>query len=69
MSHCAVGRPCAKLAGMDLLSLAFYALVCAVLSLFAPQLGGRAARLAVGAAVGVAAATLLPVLRTTLFGG
>ena len=53
---------------MDPVTLAFYALVCAVLSFFAPLLGGRVARLAVGAAVGVFAAALLPVLRAALFG-
>ncbi|MDD9717844.1 MULTISPECIES: hypothetical protein [Dinoroseobacter] len=52
---------------MDPVSLAFYALVCAVLSLFAPRLGGRAARLVVGALVGVLAAAVLPLLRTTFF--
>lgn len=69
VSHCARGPPYAKIPDMDLLSLSFYALVCAVLSLFAPQLGGRAARLAVGALVGVIAAAVLPTLRVTLFGG
>ena len=51
---------------MDPITLAFYALVCGILSLFAPDLGGRGARLAIGALVGVGAATLLPVLKTTL---
>jgi len=54
---------------MDPVSLAFYALVCALLSLFAPRLGGRAVRLIVGALVGVVAAALLPILRTVLLGG
>lgn len=47
---------------MDPISLAFYAVVCGLLSLFAPNLGGRVPRLAVGAGVGVVAATLLPIL-------
>ncbi|WP_424966381.1 hypothetical protein [Dinoroseobacter sp. S375] len=54
---------------MDPVALAFYAAICALLSLFAPQLGGRMTRLAVGAGVGVVAAALLPILRTTLLGG
>jgi hypothetical protein len=54
---------------MDPVTLAFYALVCAVLSLFAPRLGGRTARLIVGALVGVLAAALLPLLRSGLSGG
>ena len=54
---------------MDPVALVFYAAICAVLSLFAPQLGGRVTRLAVGAGVGVLAAAILPLLRTTLLGG
>lgn len=51
---------------MDPVALVFYALVCGVLSLFAPNLGGRVSRLAVGAGVGVVAAALLPVLNTMI---
>lgn len=47
---------------MDPVSLVFYAVVCGLLSLFAPNLGGRVPRLAVGAVVGVLAATTLPFL-------
>lgn len=47
---------------MDPISLVFYAIVCGLLSLFAPQLGGRLPRLAVGAGVGVLAASVLPIL-------
>ncbi|WP_424972371.1 hypothetical protein [Dinoroseobacter sp. S76] len=54
---------------MDPVALVFYAAICAILSLFAPQLGGRVTRLAVGAGVGVLAAAVLPLLRTTLLGG
>lgn len=53
---------------MDPISLAFYAAVCGVLSLFAPRLGGRVQRLLAGGVVGVVAATVLPVLRG-IFGG
>ncbi|WP_425093842.1 hypothetical protein [Tropicimonas sp. S265A] len=51
---------------MDIVALGFYAVVCALLSLMAPDLGGRWQRLAIGAAVGVVAAALLPVLRSVL---
>ena len=51
---------------MDPISLTFYAAICGLLSLFAPSLGGRVPRLAVGALVGLAAATILPVLRGAL---
>lgn len=53
---------------MELLSLVFYAVVCGVLSLFAPWLGGVLPRLATGAVVGLAAAALLPVLRGMMGG-
>ena len=48
---------------MDITALVFYAIVCGVLSMMAPNLGGRLSRLALGAAVGVVAAVLLPFLR------
>lgn len=48
---------------MDVTALVFYAAVCGVLSLFAPNLGGRVSRLTIGAVVGVVAAAILPVLR------
>lgn len=51
---------------MDVTALAFYALVCALLSLAAPRLGTPFARLAIGALVGIAAAALLPMLRAAL---
>ena len=51
---------------MDPISLTFYAAVCGLLSLFAPSLGGRIPRLAIGAVVGVIAATVLPLLRAAL---
>ena len=37
---------------MDPIAIVFYAVICGLLSLFAPQFGGLAPRLAVGAAVG-----------------
>ncbi len=48
---------------MEPISLAFYAAVCGLLSVVAPNLGGAIPRLATGAIVGVIAATVLPMLR------
>jgi hypothetical protein len=48
---------------MDPISLAFYAIVCGLLSLVAPNLGGMVPRLAIGAVVGIAAAAILPLIR------
>jgi hypothetical protein len=47
---------------MDPISLVFYAIVCGVLSVFAPKFGGFLPRLAVGAVVGIGAAAALPVV-------
>ena len=49
---------------MDWIALAFYAAVCGTLGIVAPKLGGLPWRLGIGAAVGLVAASLLPVLRT-----
>jgi hypothetical protein len=51
---------------MDTTSLAFYAIVCALLSLAAPRLGRPLVRFGIGAVVGIAAAALLPELRAAL---
>ena len=51
---------------MEPVSLVFYAVICGLLSLFAPSLGGRVVRLATGAVVGVIAAIVLPILQGTL---
>lgn len=48
---------------MDVIALAFYACVCAALSVLAPRLGTFTLRLGVGAAVGILAAMVLPLLR------
>lgn len=48
---------------MDLTAIVFYAAVCGVLSMAAPNMGGRISRLAIGAVVGVIAAAVLPILR------
>ena len=53
---------------MDPISLVFYAIVCGLLSLFAPNLGGYLPRLIVGAGVGLVAALALPTIRGALGG-
>ncbi|MEL7212323.1 MAG: hypothetical protein AAGK92_06655 [Pseudomonadota bacterium] len=53
---------------MDPITLIFYAVVCGILSLFAPHLGGRLRRLAVGAGVGVIAASALPYIAAIVYG-
>ncbi|QXT40208.1 hypothetical protein [Gymnodinialimonas ceratoperidinii] len=51
---------------MDILALTFYASVCGVLSLASPALGTALLRLAAGAVVGIAAASALPLIRSTI---
>lgn len=51
---------------MDPVTLTFYACVCAALGAVAPRVPRLPVRIALGAAVGITAATLLPVLRETL---
>ena len=51
---------------MDPVALIFYAAVCGLLSLAAPGVKTAPMRLLIGAVVGVAAASLLPVLRGML---
>ncbi|NNE81875.1 MAG: hypothetical protein HKN18_16525 [Silicimonas sp.] len=53
---------------MEPISLAFYAAVCGLLSLVAPNLGGMVPRLAVGAVVGIVAASVLPFIRGMMMG-
>ena len=51
---------------MDLVLLAFYSIVCALLGAVSPLLGRLWVRFAIGAAVGVTAAAALPHLRAAL---
>ncbi len=51
---------------MDPIALAFYAVVCGVLSFFAPQLGAPFVRMGIGAAVGIAAAAALPLIKASM---
>ena len=48
---------------MDITALGFYAVVCGVLSFAAPKLGKPLLRFGIGAAVGIVAAALLPMLK------
>jgi hypothetical protein len=48
---------------MDITALGFYAVVCGVLSFAAPKLGRPFSRFAIGAVIGLIAATVLPVLQ------
>lgn len=51
---------------MDVTALAFYALVCGVLSWAGPRLGQPLLRFGIGALVGIVAAAVLPAVRATL---
>ena len=51
---------------MDVLTSAFYAVVCGALAAFAPQGATRLVRAAIGAAVGLVAAGAWPVLHGLL---
>lgn len=51
---------------MDVIALLYYAAICGLLGWAAPHFGGRLPRFAVGVAVGLAAASLLPMLRALL---
>lgn len=51
---------------MDFVALAFYAVVCGVLSLAGPKLGAPTVRFGIGATVGIVAAAILPSLRALL---
>lgn len=48
---------------MEPISLVFYAVICGLLSLFAPNLGGALPRMAIGAIVGIGAAICLPFVK------
>lgn len=51
---------------MDPVSVTYYAIVCALLSAYAPKVRRRVARLFVGAVVGLLAAAFLPTVRAAL---
>lgn len=52
---------------MDMTALVFYACICGCLSLAGPRLGAPFVRFGIGAAVGIAAAALLPVIRQAMY--
>lgn len=51
---------------MDILTLAYYAGICGLLSLFAPTVGSRPLRFGIGIAVGAVAALVLPMVAGTI---
>jgi len=51
---------------MDPITITFYAVICGVLSMVAPNLGGTIPRLGIGAIVGILAAAVLPVIRSII---
>lgn len=52
---------------MDPITLTFYAVVCGTLSAVAPRMPRLPVRLAIGAVVGLVAASLLPWIKGTFF--
>lgn len=53
---------------IDTVAIAWYAAICGTLSALAPSLGGRLIRIAIGAVVGICAATVLPFLKNMMVG-
>lgn len=53
---------------MDFVSLGFYAIICGLLGVAAPNMGPPAMRLGIGAAIGIIAAILLPMIRGLVTG-
>jgi hypothetical protein len=51
---------------MDIFNLAFYAVICGILSAAAPMLGRMPVRLGVGMVVGIAAAGALPAVKSAI---
>ncbi len=51
---------------MDSVTVMYYGLICAILSLMSPRIGQAPVRFGLGLAVGFAASGLLPALRDTL---
>lgn len=60
------GRHLCYLADMDPITLTFYALVCGCLSAVAPNFPRLPIRLGIGAAVGLVAASVLPMIKGML---
>ncbi len=51
---------------MDPIALVFYAIVCGILGVAAPNLGAPLVRLGIGAVVGIVASIVLPVIKGTM---
>ncbi|RLJ41232.1 hypothetical protein BCF46_3020 [Litoreibacter meonggei] len=52
---------------METIPLAFYAVICGLLSLAAPSFGGVLPRVAIGAIVGASSAAVLPSLIALMY--
>ncbi len=50
----------------DTNAIVWYAAICGTLSALAPSLGGRVARIAIGAVVSIIAATVLPLPKSMM---
>ena len=50
----------------DPATIAWYGAICGLLSLAAPRIGNRTARLIAGIVIGIVAATALPLLRARM---
>ena len=53
---------------MDIIALGFYAAVCGLLSIFAPQFGKFYIRFCIGAVIGAVSAILLPLVKDAIGG-
>ena len=51
---------------IDATAIAWYAVICGVLSAFAPSFGGRVVRIVIGGIVGIVAATVLPMVKSLM---
>jgi len=51
---------------IDSTAIVWYAAICGALAALAPSVGGRTTRIVVGAIVGIAAATILPLLKSMM---
>ena len=53
---------------MDIIALGFYAVICGLLSVFAPQLGTFYIRFGIGATIGAISAIALPFVKGAIGG-
>ena len=53
---------------MDIIALGFYAVICGLLSVFAPHLGTFYVRFGIGAVIGAVSAVVLPMIKGMMGG-